>query len=151
MADPVALQIIKALETRLNAISVAGGYNNDVNVLRGTADVNPDQIEALPVINLYDAGDEPSEDGTLCNQTVIQQEIIIEGRKLYNAEVPGDAAAYLWQDIMRATFLDDSTLGGLCLYIARGPRDYTYPPSGGNLIAVRQTVNVIYQETYGNP
>ena len=66
----------------------------------------------------------------------------------------GDKALQLsraWQDVMRAVFTADGTLGGLAMETARGGRAFSYPEPGGNLAGVQQTIVVSYFEPYGNP
>lgn len=151
MADPIALQIVKAVKTRLEAISIAGGFNTDPSVLRGVQVVNFDQTSDDPVISVYDDSDDPTEEQNVCQETIINLSLMIEGVQRVGNDVPGDVITYLWQDILRSILLPDSTLGGLCLSIQRGPREFIYPQEGGETVAVRQTVNILYQETYGNP
>jgi hypothetical protein len=154
MADPMPLQILDAIEGRLQGISVAAGYNTDAGatVRQGIAPINPDELDCGPVVAVYETQDQPSDDETLQAQAVIVLTVIVEAQVRYGQDSSAQALSYLWQDLNRAVFQpDDTTLGGLVLAVMRGPRDFEYPPAGGETVAVRQAVNVQYVETYGTP
>lgn len=151
MADPVALQILKALKTRLDTISVANGYNYDPSVVLGLQQINDDQMSA-PIIHIYETDDDATGDARLYEAQVIDLRVEVQAHMRLGALVKADALAYLWQDIMRAVFdVTDTTLGGLALTVLRGPKQYVYPQPGGETVAVNQRVDVRYLETYGEP
>ena len=151
MANPVAYQILAAIKTRLDAISTVGGFNFDPTVKMGAQNVNPDEVAAGPVITIYELGDEPQDEAQLCGDMVVNMQIAIEGVVRYGATDTSLKMAQVWQDIMRAVFLSDVTVGGLAIAIWRGAREFNYPEPGGETVAVRQTVNVNFLETYGEP
>ena len=150
MPDPVSLQILDAIKARVDEISTANGYNTNPTVVRGVQPVNPDQSSSGPVISMYELQDQP-EEATLLNQNLITLSIEVEGVVQFNDNATSEKLSYLWQDINRAVFQADTTLGGLALGVLRGPRSFQYPQPGGETVAVQQTVNVQYLETYGNP
>ena len=151
MANPISYQILAAIKTRLDAISTGSGFNTDPEIVLGVREVNPDQLDAGPVVTVYEVGDEPQEDAQLCGDMIINMQIVVEGVVRYGATNTSLKMAQLWQDIIRAVFLSDVTLGGLAVAIWRGSREFNYPEPGGETVAVRQTVNVNFLETYGNP
>ena len=151
MANPVSYQILEAIKTRLDAISTVGGFNSDPEIVLGVQEVNPDQIDAGPVITVYELGDEPEGDGQICGNMLINMQVVVSGFVKFGDDDTSLKMALLWQDIMRSVFLTDVTLGGLAVSIWRGGRQFNYPQPGGETVAVQQTVNVNYLETYGNP
>lgn len=151
MADPMPLQILTALRDRLDGISVGAGYNTNPQIVMGLQPVNADQLDDGPVITLYETDDEPTDDETFGQVLTVRLSIVIEGMVRFGAESTAEKLSRLWQDINRAAFQADTTLGGLALGVFRGPRNFEYPQQGGETVAVRQIVNVHYLETYGNP
>ena len=150
MADPVSLQVLDAIKTRLSAISVVVGYNNTPSVVRlGTLSANPDELADGPAISVFDLGDDPDE-GDFSQTKLITQEVLIEAF-IATTDDGTEALSLLWQDISRAVFLADTTLGGIAAGVMRGPRQFSFPNDGGNVAGLRQTVVVQYFETYGNP
>ena len=150
MPSPVAYQCLEAVFNRLELISTAGGFNTDPDVRLGLADVSPDEI--CPIIRVFETGDEiPDEGGDLCGTRLIDLAIEVEGIIAANESNSSQQLSLLWQDIMRSVFTADTTLGGLCISLLRGPRVFEYPQRGGQAVAVRQTAIVRYLETYGNP
>ncbi len=150
MADPLNLQILNALKLRLDDISVANGYNTDPTVVLGVQPVNADQIATGPVISIFDLTDDV-EFSNMLDTNQITQRVEVEAVVRYGADSTAQKLSYLWQDINRAIFQPDRTLGGLALDVLRGTRAFVYPQPGGETVAVQQTVNVEYIETYGNP
>lgn len=154
MANTIAYQILTAIQARLNQISVANGYNNDLDetVTLGVKNFNPDQLTTAPVVSVYEVNDAPEEEGTLQGQNLITLTIEIEAVVKYDNTMAALKINQLWQDINRAVYqVGGSTLGGLALAVLRGPRSFVYPQPGGDTVAVNQTVSVQYLETYGNP
>lgn len=151
MADPVALQIMRAMRDRLYAINPGAGYNTAPCVILGLRAATPAELNSGPVVFLYELGDEPAEDQNFSLQQVVTLSIVIEGMIRQGTDDTSTALALLWQDISRAVFLADTTLGGLSLSVLRGGRTFEYPPAGGDTVAVRQVITVQYLETYGNP
>lgn len=153
MTTPVSYRILAALEQRLQDIDPAGGYNTDAGarVVLGVRRVNPDELDQGPVVVVYEIGDEGAADVLANGNSVVRLEIRVEAFVRFDGQASAIALAYLWQDIVRAVFLTDNTLGGLALDMQRGPREFRYPSDGGQLVAVRQAVFVHYFETYGAP
>lgn len=154
MADPVSLQVLEAIKTRLESISVAGGYNTTPAVVRlGTQTANPDELAVGPVISVFDLGDSAQRSGHLgSHDSRIDMVAIVDAAQVYTGAESTAALHYLSQDIHRAVFLSaDTRLSGLALTVERGDRTVIYPDAGGNLIGVRQEVRITYLETYGNP
>ena len=150
MANPVSYQILTAIKTRLDAITTIGGFNYDPTIKLGWQNVNPDEVDAAPVITVYESGDAGPDEENFCQTMLIPMEITIEAYMRIDGTTAEDLAK-LWQDIIKAVLLTDTTLGGLAASVQRGARDYEYPTSGGQTVAVRQVVSVQYFETYGNP
>lgn len=154
MADTIALQILKAIETRLLAIRVADGYNTDAgtNVYLGIRTPNPDELDRGPAILVYELQDQPSDDVTICLDTFVLLEIGIEIVSRFEPDMPAEALNRMWQDVARAVFKkSDTTLGGIAQTVSRGAREFRYPEDGGETVAVRQRVEVRYLEPYGDP
>jgi hypothetical protein len=151
VAETIAYQILQAIAARLRNISTAGGYNTDPAVLVGVQPVNPDQVEAGPIIVAYELRDQPANEQQVDGDQAVQLTIVVEAVVEYGAAATALMLSQVWQDIMRSVFTTDSTLGGLALSVQRGQREYEYPSPGGNTVAVRQAVTVVYWETYGNP
>lgn len=153
MADTVAYQIIEAIKTRLDVISTGNGFNTTPSaVVTGIQDPNPDELDAGPLISIYELGDAgASDDLTSCQTALIRLDVLIEAHVRKGTDSEAKKLSRLWQDIARAVFLPDTTLGGISVSVIRGPRDYQYPPQGGKVVSVRQQVNVQYNEPYGNP
>lgn len=155
MADPVAFQIAQALETRLQDILVANGYNTNAGnqVYLGFRQVNPDEVASGPALLIYETDDEPREDDEdFCQESIIDLNFQVEGIHLFEADPTSEVLALLWQDISKAVFLSaDKTIGGLALSVRRGPRTFAYPEDGGATIGIQQIVTVTYAETYGDP
>ena len=150
MANPQSYQILEAIKARLDAISTTGGFNTDPEIVLGIQPVNDDQLQNGPVITVYESGDAGPEDENFCQVMLIPMDITIEAHTRFSANTSLELSQ-LWQDIMRAVFLTDTTLGGLAATVQRGSRDFEYPTEGGQTVAVRQIVSVQYFETYGSP
>ena len=150
MPNPVSYQILTAIKARLDAISTVAGFNYDPVVKLGWENVNPDEINASPIITVFESGDVGPDEENFCQLMLIPIDITIEAYMRIEGTTSEDLTK-LWQDIIRAVLLTDTTLGGLAASVQRGARDYQYPTSGGQTVAVRQVVSVQYFETYGNP
>jgi len=151
MAETKAFQIVKAIKSRLEAIKSADGFNTDPEIALGIQFVNPDQLDASPVISVYEIGDEGPEDENMCGTMLINLQIMIEAHIRLEQDSSAEKLNLLWQDIIRSTCLADTTLGGLTASLNRGQRRYEYPSEGGGTVAVQQMLSARYLETYGNP
>ena len=154
MADPIALDILEAIETRLQAITVVGGYNTDAGnqVYLGKRQVNPDEVDTGPVILVFDESDELAEEGgNVCGTEFVQMSVSVQAFMEYVAIAHTRLMHLLIQDIKRSIFLSDSTMGGICSAVLYGGREVDYPEPGGETVAVTVTVNILYFESYGAP
>lgn len=151
MANPANLSIMAALKTRLDAITTVGGYNNNPTVILGAQPVNPDELAAGPVITIYQTSDSLDEGQTICNEMFIAMDITVSGLIRFHGTAVTTKIYLLWQDIMRALLLPDTSLGGLTTDIRRGPMSITYPDPGGEVVGVSQDFVAYYFETYGSP
>lgn len=151
MADPVTLQVLDAIKTRLDTISTVGGFNTDPTVYLGVRDINRDQM-SVPVIQLYDTDDEPDEETAYgddpCHSNM---RIIVEGIIEDDSSQGLDLAHLLFQDIYNSALdVTDRTLGGLSLDFGYAGRSIRYPENGGGKYAVRVEFTALIQMPYGN-
>ena len=152
MADPISLQVLDAVKTRLETISTASGFNTDPEIHLGVRRINDDQLASGPVIHLYDVEDEIEDETAWGDEEVrLQMRIMIEGVQDDESEGRLDTAHLLYQDIYNAVLdVTDRTLGGLTLDFGYANRQMEYPDSGGRRIAVRVEVTALIQQPYGN-
>ena len=117
MTAPVSYQVLNTLKTRLQAITVVGGYNTDAGagVFLGKRRVNQDQLDTGPVINIYDVDDEPDEEVAYGDEPIRSTMTIHVDALILDASETGVLLAHeVMQDIFNAT-LTDQTVGGLAL------------------------------------
>jgi len=157
MADPISLQILKALEIRCQSILISNGFNTDAGnqVYLGKRQVNPDEVESGPVLLLFDESDEiDTEQVTTCIKYVVAMDVTIQVHMEYDANDHTELLHKLVQDIKKAIFNAINPLDGMpsnCLSIMPGNRRVIYPSNGGDVLAARQGVQIQYVEDYGNP
>ena len=152
MADPITLQVLDAVMARLQTISTANGFNTNPSFYLGVRRINDDQLDAGPVIHLYDLEDELDEESIYGDESIrVLMRMIIEAIVEEASENRLDAAHLLYQDIFNAVLdVDDRTLGGLSLDFGYAGRRMEYPESGGKRIAVNVEVTALIEQPYGN-
>lgn len=151
MADPIALQIVDAIRDRLELITLANGYNTEPTVLAvGQQPALSEHFDTDYVVSLFEQPDTPDA-GDLQSKTLVTMQVVVEGAAKFGESDENTILYRLWQDICKAVFKPDTTLGGLAAGITRGPKGFVYSQSGEGVTGVRQVVNVQYFETFGNP
>jgi len=123
VADPIAKQIVEAVRDRLYAIKPGAGYNTNPVVLPiGQQPALREHLDNNYVIGLWEQADSVDE-ARLNGNNLITQNIVIEGTAKRSQDLTEfDELHLLWQDIAKAVFTSDATLGGLALAVFRGPR-----------------------------
>lgn len=151
MAYTRAQQIVEALRDRLYAIKASDGFNTTPTVLPiGTQPALSEHFETDYVISLFEQPDQPADEQT-CGDAIVSLQVVIEGAAKFCDLDEYATLNMLWQDIAKAVFLSDASIGGLALAITRGPKGFVYSQAGEGITGIRQVVNVQYLETYGNP
>lgn len=121
MADPLKLQILKAMTSSLETISVTGGYRHDLegSVFRGRNRF--DDNDPLPMVSLLEA---PVPMDKLAVPPGSQNdsggwELLIQGFSVDDDENPTDPAHLLMADVKRALVLEMNKSSGA--YKTTGP------------------------------
>ena len=148
MSDPIALQLMRAIETRIRAILTAGGYHTNLgqNVHVGWPQrLLADEQAALPLVALH-PGSDGIDSGNGANQKATRNvavEIIANQH-----ETDPDYMEYALFDVRRA-------LLGLEREIARvvttqtGEAAWDEPESSHTLVRLTIPVTIVYTDTYG--
>jgi len=153
MTNPVTYQVLDAIQTRLEAITVANGYNTNAGnqVHLGMRKANPDDVDTGPVLNIYDTSDEADETtGWGAEPIHTTMRINVDSFIRYvDAEVTL-TAHLLFQDIFNATLnVADRTLSGLALDFGYSGRTVEYPEPGGDTVSVSVEFTCLIQMPYG--
>lgn len=153
MSDPVSWQVLDAIRDRLEGIYPDAGYNTDVGdrVNIGKRQVNPDQLDIGPVVNVYDTSDEPDESTVWGAEPVHATMTVMVDAFIRDFDMEGTKLAHLVaQDIFNAV-LDstDLTLGGLALDLGYAGRTTEYPEGGGDTIMVSMEFTTLLLMPYG--
>lgn len=155
MSDPLSLQILEALQTRLEAIEPENGYNTDAGarVFLGRRRANPDEIDIGPVLHIYDTEDEVDETTATTRENIhITLTVVVDGLIRDLDKESTRLLHLLIQDIKMAMLsTTDLTIGGLSLDIGYAGRTVEYPEPGGDTIGVSLEFSVLYAEPYGAP
>lgn len=147
MTLPIAEQVLQAIFARLQTISVATGYNTDVQtVRRSTATISE---EELPAIVLW-CSQETTDEGNGKGYSMTMQ-LALEIDAFVTADIPttGMQLELIKADIKRALLADDwSTGAGMLTYTAAQsvPR-----PEGRGIEAVALQFTASYKEKRGDP
>lgn len=152
MADPITLQVLSAVKTRLETINTANGFNTDPSIYLGVRRVNDNQLTSGPVISVFDIEDEPDDTTAWGDEPVhTTLSIVVEGIVDDSNQQGLPLAHYLFQDIFNAALdVDDRTLGGLVLDFGYAGRTMEYPDTGGTRIGVSVTFTALIVQTYGS-
>lgn len=153
VSNPLPLQIVNALKTRLQAISYANGDTFEPAVRLGLAEVDPNDLAIEPLIQLYDDGDEVREPETFAHNPIVELIINVDLQAKRESDVDVTTQLLRFTAALKAALFDisDTTLAGLALDVAQGNRAVSYPESGESFLLVQQQVRVLYLDTYGAP
>lgn len=153
MTEPKLQRILAAIETRLVAVKIGGGYYTDAGqqIVRGRHSLD---YTCLPGFAIYFDGRSPVEP-TKANLRS-EASIVIEGIAEFGADHPEDIACRLAADIQKAIESTDRTLDGLLLTDAAGglnwqSDEFIYPDNSDNLVGVRVTYAVPHIRRPGDP
>lgn len=154
MSNPVSYQVLDALRTRLQAISLDGGFNTDAGerVYLGKRRINPDQLDIGPAINIYDTEDEVDEETAAWDESVRATMTIMVDAFIRDVDGEGTELAHLViQDIFNAALsATDLTLSGVALDLGYAGRTIEYPEVGGDTIAISMEFSSLIDLPYGN-
>ena len=148
MSDPLALQIIDGIATRLAAIDGTGDFHTaPTAVYQGNRTLDDDEL-ALVVFSGKEKGGDASHP-----RIAAELEVHVEGQHPLADKEDGERQANLLiADVQRAVELADRTLGGLARrFVKYAGRVVAYPQDGARLVHVRVSYNVGYHRTFGNP
>lgn len=155
MSDPLSLQILEAVEDRLETILVAGGYNTDAgqNVFLGVRRINPNELaDGSVVLNVFDTDDEVDETTAYGDEEIhVTLRITVEAYIRDLTEQGTRLAHLVMQDIKTAVLTSDRTLGGLTVDFGYDGRSVEYPDPGGDTLTVSVDFVTTYAEAYGAP
>lgn len=153
MSDPVSLQILEALQTRLQAIAPNGGYNTDAGdrVYLGRRRFNPDELDIGPVIHVYDTDDQVDEITAYGDESMhVTMTVNVDAFQRNVDDLATRNAHLLIQDIRNALLKPtDRTLSGLTLDFGYAGRSVDYPDPGGDTVGVSCQFVCLYLEPYG--
>lgn len=150
MAEPLRLQILQALTTRVQEITVGHGFNTDAGLtvfLGETPQLGPEDPPAAVALVV---GDEvPKYQG---ENVFIELPIGVQALARADLDQPWVTVEALIGDIKRAVELADRTLGGLVRrQIVRGPVVALEREPGSTTVGASVTYFAPYVEAWGNP
>jgi len=150
MAAARRQQILEAIQTRLQAIRVGGGYNTDAGlaVYLGESPVlGPDDPDvAIAIVPIDDAVD------AQVKGLLIALPVEIEALAKADLAEPWVAVEQILQDIKRAHELEDRTLGGLLSSaFERGTTRSLPRQPGSTTVGAGIGYLCRYKEAWGNP
>lgn len=151
MADPTRKQILVALKTRLQAITVANGFESNAGStvrLADSIELGPDDPDTA--IRLIP---EPDVVKYLGEQARIDLPVLIAATARASVADPLLAIESLLGDIKRAVELSDRTLGGTLgrLRLERGSTEVLDREPGSTVIGVGIRYIAPYVEVWGDP
>lgn len=150
-----------AVETRLNAISVATGYNYDYRNNGTGKDLrklkNPNDVNEFPVLFCPPGSEQPKMEGTAGTVQVSKTERVlnVEVWAYHKSSAHGTQMNKIRQDVERALFADSSTILGLTsggvTAIEVGTIEKDQDVADENLEFVRMIFPVTFRYGRGNP
>lgn len=148
MSDTVK-NALSAIETRLQAILVASGYNTDAgNQVYLGRRYFVGENTVYPLLTIFTGSEDPSGEGALGGYD-LSRDIIIEGY-VDDASTPTVSLENLIEDIQQALEQSDITLGGVVDSLDYAGLEAPEPPNDGSSIAtVQVNYRIGYQRAYG--
>lgn len=153
-----ASDIAANLSTILAGITVAGGYKTDIgaNVFRGKLKIDEADV---PCSVLDEGGDRPKSDGSSANVPAaiklkpvqLLQRYHASGHVVCDPDNPNDAAHLVLEDLKRAIFAGDRTLGGVVRNIHYVGRDIGRREDGLALVSAVIAFDVEFVEDLTAP
>lgn len=147
MPDSIREQAIQAIVTRLNNITAANSYNNDVgaNVFRVVPTFDDSQLPAVAVWDI----EETSQYHYHKNQAVLT--LLVSMHAINGAVNASVKANQMLADIIKAVTDGDTTLAGLVSGIEYTGSQVAYPDDGQIAVNVEATFLVKYEFVKGDP
>lgn len=150
MADPIELQIVQAIRSRLANISVANGYHTDAGANVCLGRVLDEAVDEFPALVVWLV--EPNAPGdTRAGNVRRSLPVLVEGYVRVEEDDPLEATLKLARDIKAAVYqLDDLVLvEGAGVGDLELGADEHFPPDPGSDIATAQvTLSVPYVEKF---
>lgn len=144
MADSIAEQIIDAMVVRLQAITVAGGYNTTPDVSRNRPALdggNDDELPALVVREQQESSQQLTSGGQVDNRLLLIVECWTRG-----------TLSQLVADVKKAAFdPTDRQLGGLSHNVLYEGWERVDDEVGTEITGAELELTVEYREQYGDP
>ena len=148
MADSIREQITQALLTRLQTITIAGGYETDIGLKMERARRSFDE-EDLPAGALWPGVEEGAKEYQANNN---EMSVDIEGHAQVGASETADAIANrLIADIQKGVETHDAALSALIDGLQYRSVEPQYPEDGGDVVSVRVSYAVKYKTARGDP
>ena len=142
-------QIIQAIFTRLETITVVNNYHFDVGLNANRAKPNLDENE-MPALSLW-----PGTESTSKQYSNTQRKMVIdiESFKLLEDEtLTNDAITnQMMADIQKCMGTYDVPIDGLIEGMQETNTEPIYPDSDSNIISVRVTYEITYMTVKGDP
>lgn len=152
MTDPKALQIAKAISTRLAQITQANGYHTNIgtHVFRGKLALSEDDVPGVTVMEDDDLVLEQSDTHDAMVSRYLN--LSAEGIVACDPANPNDAAHLVLADIKRALWDGDLSFGGLVAKLAYKGQSIGARPDGLALVNARvEFMVLVAHETLNNP
>lgn len=146
MADPIELQIVEELRTRLAAISVAAGYHTDAGANVHLGRVIDDDHDTLPALVVWIADEVPVVDNAAPGHARGRLSVTIEGITVVTGNDPLPDAIKIARDIKRAIYVGDIVLVDGCQEFELTKVEYFPPELGSNVATGQVTLTVPYVE-----
>lgn len=142
-----AEEILQTLITRLQGITVAGGYQSEVSaVLRGHEAVAVNDDLPLPYLTVQTIAERELDHRA--DRGRLEREILIVALLEVTPDLD-EKQARLMLDIRRALRIWESRpLNGLALTIAENRGDYDVPEQGSEIVAFNLSITLTYVEIY---
>jgi hypothetical protein len=153
-----ASEVALAIDAILKTITVANGYQTDIGntVFRGKLKIAEDDV---PCVVLDEGGDKIKADASNANMpgniklkpVLLLQRYHVSGHTTCDTDNPNDAAHLMLEDIKRAIFGGDRTLGGAVRNIYYVGRDIGRREDGLALVAAVVAFDCEFAEDLTSP
>lgn len=150
MADPVILQILRALKARAETILVSGGYqtNAGASVHLGVESLTPDLLPAV----ILSGGLQRAVSPSIGAVTRWELTVTLEAIAALPHDEPAALAEYLRADLLAAVFGPaDDTLGGIAGAISLDSTEPRYRRDGGQTVGAVMVLRFEYSSSRTDP
>lgn len=144
-------QIASLIESRIELVTVANGYETDIGlkVLRGARKIDD---EWVPCATIIEGNDKPEQSHSLkAPSAKIEQHYVLGGYVKCNPQHPNDAAHKVIRDLKKVVFGDGATLGGKVVKVEYKGRDIGPRTDGVAIVFAIIEIVVTYTENLAEP